>query len=109
MGEPLGLQDMFFGTMAGAAIVLMGASYALFFALGRLHQSRSMSAASLVSYGLLAVAAYVLVDAFALSGVWILVTTVMLVGYFLLPRAIWQLCVGTHAGESADTHSRATQ
>ncbi|MGB5333933.1 MAG: hypothetical protein WBM80_00615 [Woeseiaceae bacterium] len=109
MGEPLGLQDMFFGTMAGAAIVLMGASYALFFALGRLHQSRSMSAASLVSYGLLAVAAYVLVDAFSLSGVWILVTTVMLVGYFLLPRAIWQLCVGTHADESADTHSRATQ
>jgi hypothetical protein len=109
MGDPMGLQDMFFGTMAGAAIVLMGASYALFFALGRLHQSRSMSAASLVSYVLLAAAAYVLVDALSLSGVWILVTTVMLVGYFLLPRAIWHLCVGTHAGESADTHSRATQ
>ena len=109
MGDPMGLQDMFFGTMAGAAIVLMGASYALFFALGRLHQSRSMSAASMVSYLLLAAAAYVLVDALALSGVWILVTTVMLVGYFLLPRAIWHLCVGTHAGDSADTHSRATQ
>lgn len=109
MGEPLGLQDMFFGTMAGAAIVLMGASYALFFALGRLHESRSMSAASSASYLLLAVAAYVLVDALALDGVWILVTTVMLVGYFFLPRAIWHLCVGTHAGEPADTHSRATQ
>jgi hypothetical protein len=109
MGEPLGLQDIFFGTMAGAAIVLMGASYALFFALGRLHQSRSMIAASLVSYCLLAAAAYVLVNALALSGVWILVTTVMLVGYFLLPRAIWNLCVGTHAGEPADTHSRAIQ
>lgn len=109
MGEPLGLQDMFFGTMAGAAIVLMGAAYALFFALGRLHRSRSMIAAALVSYLLLAVAAYVLVDALALKGVWILVTTVMLVGYFLLPRVIWRLCVGTHAGEPADTHSRATQ
>lgn len=109
MGEPLGLQDMFFGTMAGAAIVLMGASYALFFALGRLQRSRSMSIASLVSYLLLAAATYVLVDAFALTGVWILVTTVMLVGYFLLPRAIWHLCVGTHAGAPADTHSRATQ
>lgn len=109
MGEPLGLQDMFFGTMAGATIVLMGASYALFFALGRLHRSRSMSVASLASYGLLAGAAYVLVDALALSGVWILVTSVMLVGYFLLPRAIWHLCVGTHADEPADTHSRATQ
>ncbi len=108
MGEPLGLQDMFFGTMAGAAIVLMGASYALFFALGRLHGSRSMSAASIVSFVLLGVAAYVLVDALTLEGVWILVTTVMLVGYFFLPRAIWQLCVGTHANEPADTHSRAT-
>jgi len=92
----------------------MGASYALFFALGRLHKSRAMIAAALVSYGLLAAATYVLVDALALSGVWILVTTVMLVGYFLLPRAIWHLCVGTHAGEpanisSGNTHSRATQ
>ena len=109
MGEPLGLQDIFFSTMAGAAIVLMGASYALFFALGRLHQSRSMIAASLISYLLLAVATYVLVDALSLSGIWILVTTVMLVGYFILPRAIWHLCVGTHAGEPADTHSRAAQ
>jgi hypothetical protein len=108
MGEPLGLQEMFFGTMAGGAIVLMGASYALFFALGRLHQSRSMIAASLASYVLLAAATYVLVDALALSGVWMLVIGVMLVGYFLLPRAIWHLCVGTHADESADTHSRAT-
>ena len=67
MGEPLGLQDIFFSTMAGAAIVLMGASYALFFALGRLHQSRAMSAASLASYILLAAATYVLVDSLALS------------------------------------------
>ncbi len=109
MGEPLGLQDIFFSTMAAAAIVLMGASYALFFALGRLHKSRAMSAASLISYLLLGVATYVLADALALNGVWILVTTVMLVGYFLLPRAIWHLCVGTHAGQPADTHSRATQ
>jgi hypothetical protein len=105
----MGLQDMFFGTMAGAAIVLMGASYALFFALGRLHDSRAMSATAVASYLLLAVAAYVLVDALTLEGVWILVTTVMLVGYFFLPRAIWHLCVGTHADEPADTHSRATQ
>ncbi len=109
MGEPMGLQDMFFGTMAGAAIVLMGASYALFFALGRLHDSRSLSAAGGVSYLLLAAATYVLVDALALSGIWILVTTVMLVGYLILPRVIWHLCVGTHAGETAETHSRAMQ
>jgi hypothetical protein len=108
MGEPLGLQDMFFGTMAGAVIVLMGASYALFFALGRLHRNRSLSAASFLSFALLVAAAGVLVDALSLSGVWTLVTAVMLIGYFLLPRAIWHLCVGTHAAEPADSHSRTT-
>ena len=109
MGEPMGLQAMFFGTMAGAAIVLMGASYALFFALGRLHASRAMLWASFLSYLLLIASVVVLVDAFALGGFWILVTAVMLVGYFLLPRAIWHLCVGTHAEDAATSQSRATQ
>ena len=113
MGDPIGLQDLFFGTMAGAAIVLTGAFYALFFALGRLHSSRLMIIASLLSYLILVAAVFVLIDALALSGFWILVTAVMLIGYFLLPRAIWHLCVGTHADASADspaaTQSRATQ
>ena len=109
MGEPMALQDMFFGTMAGAVIVLAGALYALFFALGRLHSSQAMNIASLVSFLLLIGAVLVLVDAFALTGFWILVTAVMLIGYFLLPRAIWHLCVGTHADDSKATHSRATQ
>lgn len=109
MGEPMGLQAMFFGTMAGAAIVLMGASYALFFALGRLHASRVMQWASLLSYLLLIMSVVVLADAFALGGFWILVTAVMLVGYFLLPRAIWHLCVGTHAEDVATSQPRATQ
>ena len=109
MGEPIGLQDLFFGTMAGAAIVLTGALYALFFALGKLHRSRAMGLASLLSYVVLVLAVLVLIDALALSGFWILVTAVMLIGYFLLPRAIWHLCVGTHATESAATQSRAIQ
>lgn len=106
MTEPIGLQALFFGTMSGAAIVLTGAFYALFFALGRLHESRVFAAASIFSYGLLAVAVYVLVRALSLSGFWILVAAVMLIGYFLAPRAIWRLCVGTHLGEVAEHQSR---
>ena len=109
MGEPMGLQAMFFGTMAGAGVVLAGALYALFFALARLHASRPMGWASLACYLLLVVSVYVLADALALSGFWILVTAVMLAGYFLLPRAIWHLCVGTHAADAAASQSRATQ
>jgi hypothetical protein len=107
MGEALGLREIFFSTMAGGAIVLMGALYSLFFALARLHSSRAFSLASFGAYGLLAIAVYVLINSLALSGFWLLVSAVMLIGYFFLPRAIWQLCVGTHAGEAAITDSGA--
>lgn len=108
MSEPIALQDLFYGTMSGAAVVLFGAFYALFFALGRLNQSRILSIASAISFLLLTAAVYVLVKSLQLTGFWILVTTVMLVGYLLAPRGIWQLCVGTHANNSAETQSRVT-
>lgn len=102
MSDPIGLQDLFFGTMAGAAIVMAGAFYALFFALGRLHSSGVLAAAAIASYVVLTAAVVVLIDALGLSGFWIVVTSVMLIGYFLLPRAIWQLCVSTHGDTAAD-------
>ena len=108
MGEALGLQEIFFSTLAGAAIVLCGAFYALFFALGRLHSSRLFAIAANLSYLLLAIAAWVLVDALALEGFWLAVTTVMLIGYFFLPRAIWHLCVGTHGTDATDADTEQT-
>ena len=109
VGEPIELQDLFFSTLSGAAIVLMGAFYALFFALGRLHGSRALAYASIASYLLLAVSVWVLVEALGLSGFWIVVAAVMLVGYFLAPRAIWRLCVATHMNSDDSAQSRATQ
>ena len=103
--EPIGIQNLFLGTMSGALVVLMGAFYALFFALGRLHGSTALNWASLFSYVLLAGAVYVLVISLEFSGIWIGVATVMLIGYFLAPRAIWHLCVGTHAGDEADMNN----
>ncbi len=109
MDEPLGLQSIMIGTLSGAAIVLTGAFYALFFALGRLHESRALIVASIVSFALLAVATYAFAMALELRGIWIVVTAVMLTGYFVAPRAIWRLCVGTHEGSSPINQSRATQ
>ena len=108
MGEALGLKEILVSTIAGGVIVLMGALYSLFFALGRLHTNRTMAAAGLLAYAMLTAAVYGLIHALALTGIWIIVTTVMLVGYFFLPRAIWHLCVGTHADESPANRSRAT-
>lgn len=109
MGEALDLRAIFFSTMAGGAIVLTGALYSLFFALAHLHSSRWMNAASLLAYTLLVAAVVVLIDSLALEGFWLVVAATMVVGYFFLPRAIWHLCVGTHAGDTAATESGATQ
>ena len=109
MDEPLGLQNIMIGTLSGAAIVLTGAFYALFFALGRLHESRPLIVASIASFALLAVATYAFAVALELRGIWIAVIAVMLAGYFLAPRAIWRLCVGTHEGSASIKQSRATQ
>lgn len=108
MLEPMALKNLFLGTMAGAAVVLTGAFYALFFALGRLRRSRALAAASGAAFAGLAIAVYVMIEALALDGFWIVVAAVMLVGYFFLPRAIWKLCVGTHADEAV-ANMRATQ
>lgn len=99
MHEPLGLNDLFVGTLAGAAVVLMGAFYALFFALGKLQRSQAFALTAFASYGLLVVAVGALVMALQLSGFWMAVAATMLVGYFLAPRAIWRLCVGTHSDD----------
>lgn len=108
MGEPMALKNLFLGTMAGAGVVLTGAFYALFFALGRLRRSRFLAIVSNAAFAGLVLAVWLLISALALEGFWIIVTTVMLIGYFFLPRAIWHLCVGTHAGESSG-RLRATQ
>ena len=108
MSDPLGIQNLFLGTMSGAVVVLSGAFYALFFALGRLNRSYSLSLAALVAYVLLVVAVCTLVVALDLNGVWMGVAAAMLIGYFLAPRAIWRLCVGTHGDEEADIKNGAT-
>ena len=100
MGETLAVREIMLGTLAAAGIVLAGAFYAAFFALARLQQSRSWNIASLISFAALAAAVVVLARALSLSGFWLGVATVMVVGYFVAPRAIWNLCVGTHAGET---------
>ncbi len=110
MAANLGFQELLYGTLACAAIVLCGAGYALGYALARLRGSFRLALAAALSYLLLALAAVVLVDALALDGFWLLVTGVMLAGYLLLPHAVWHLCVGTHADghadfEASDNHS----
>ncbi len=90
------LNELFFGALAGAMIVIAGGLYALLFALGRMRNSRSLNYWAVFSYAVLMISTYVLVQALHLHGFWVSVTAVMLVGYFFAPRAIWHLSVATH-------------
>ena len=96
MSEPLALNNLFLGTLSGAAVVLTGAFYALFFALGKVQKNSAFIVAALASYVLLVIAVFALARALQFSGFWMFVAAAMLIGYFLAPRAIWRLCIGTH-------------
>lgn len=103
MEPSIELSGILWGTIAGATIVVAGGFYALFFALGRLRNSRAMMAISVLSYAALVLSTIVLARALNLTGFWLFVAAVMLTGYFFAPRAIWRLCVGTHADSEAES------
>jgi len=90
-------EDLLLGALSGAFIVVFGGLYALLFALGRLRSSRALTAGAYIAYGLLAVFSLLLLGALNLQGIWTAVILIMLAGYFLAPRAIWNLCLGTHS------------
>lgn len=99
MIEPVATQHIMIAAIAGALIVLFGATYALFFALGRLQKNSTFTLLAYAGYAGLVVAVAVLMRTLNMSGFWQLVAAVMVVGYFIAPRAIWHLCVGTHRAE----------
>jgi ABC-type glycerol-3-phosphate transport system permease component len=96
MFEPVDLNDILISVIAGALVVLFGALYALAFALGRLSGRRDLVCLGYGFFALLVVAALTLADALHLTGIWQVVTAVILAGYLLAPHAIWKLCAGTH-------------
>ncbi len=96
MTEPVEAQQIMLAAMAGAMVVLFGAVYAFLFAWSKLHKRPVIMLAAYLSYLCLAAATVALAFALHLSGFWLIVVFVMLVGYLLAPHAIWHLCEGTH-------------
>ncbi len=89
-------EDLLIGALSGALIVVSGALYALLFALGKLHASRISMYGAYLAYGALIGFSLLLLRALDLAGLWVVVVIVMLAGYFVAPKAIWHLCLGTH-------------
>lgn len=103
--QALEVNSILLATMAGALVVLAGALYAAVYAIGRLAGNPALIKLSYLFYLVLVVSVLVLARTLNFSGIWNVVTVVMLVGYLLAPQGIWRLCVATHAGgEDGDKH-----
>lgn len=107
MIDPVAVNDIMAAAIAGALIILFGATYALLFAFSRIRGHRFLMIGAYLAYGLLVVSVAVLARTLNLEGFWQSITAVMLVGYFIAPRLIWNLCAGTHpphGDDVPDTH-----
>ncbi len=96
MIEPVALKDFFITFFSSAMIILAGAGYALLYAWSRMKDRRVFRIAAFLSYGVLLLAVFLLSHAANFSGFWLIISGVMVIGYFFAPMAIWYLCVKTH-------------
>ena len=103
MIEPVALQDFFITFFSSALIILTGASYALLFAWSKVNTNSRIKIAAYVSYTVLILSVAELTRAAQFHGYWLIISLVMVVGYFFAPIGIWHLCVKTHAAPNLTT------
>ena len=94
--EPDDIPRLAAAAFSAAAVVLCGAGYALLLALGRTRNSLVLRRAAWLAYAGVVLAAVALSWALQLSWPWLALIGVLLIAYFVAPRAIWRLSVATH-------------
>jgi len=97
MIEPIALQDFFITFFSSALIILAGASYALLFAWSKVNSNSRIKIAAYTSYAVLVLSVAELTRVAHFQGYWLIISIVMVIGYFFAPIGIWHLCVKTHA------------
>jgi len=100
MIEPVALQDFFITFFSSALIILAGASYALLFSWSKVNPNFRIKFAAYVSYAVLILSVAELTRAAQFQGYWLIISGVMVIGYFFAPIGIWYLCVKTHADQN---------
>ena len=103
MIEPVALEDFFITFFSSALIILAGASYALLFAWSKVSPNLRIKIAAYVSYGVLIISVAELTRAAQFHGYWLIISLVMVIGYFFAPMGIWHLCVNTHTDNLTST------
>ncbi|MGV8933587.1 MAG: hypothetical protein ACOH1I_03140 [Gallionellaceae bacterium] len=98
MIEPVKMADFFLAFLSAASVIMFGALYALLFAFSRIKNVPRLMFWAYAAYAALFASVMELAYVANLfdSPFWIFIVILMLVGYLLAPRAIWNLCVGTH-------------
>jgi uncharacterized membrane protein len=104
MIEPVKMADFFITFFSAASVIIFGALYALLFAYSRIKNVPRLMPLAYAAYAALFVSVMVLANVANLFGspFWQFIVFLMLVGYLLAPRFIFQLCVATH--EEASDH-----
>ena len=103
MIEPVALEDFFITFFSSALIILAGASYALLFAWSKVNPVISIKIAAYISYAALILSVAKLTRAAQFQGYWLIISLVMVIGYFFAPIGIWHLCVKTHTDDLTPT------
>ena len=96
MIEPVALQDFFTTFFVSALIILAGASYALLFAWSKVNPKTVIKISAYVAYAILVVSVIILSHTAHFTGYWLIISWLMIIGYFFAPIVIWHLCVRTH-------------
>jgi hypothetical protein len=96
MIEPVALKDFFITFFSSALIIMAGASYALLFAWSKVNVNPRIKIAAWFAYAVLLVSVVELTRAANFSGYWLIISVVMVIGYFFAPIGIWHLCEKTH-------------
>ena len=91
------IEQILWGTIAAALVVMSGGAYAAMFALGRLRGSRLLLGTGYACYAALVLSSWMLASALTLEGRWQALVPLLLLGYLIAPHVIWKLCVATHA------------
>lgn len=104
MIEPVKLADFFITFFSAASVIIFGALYALLFAYSRIKNVPRLMPLAYAAYAVLFASVIVLANVANLFGsrFWEFIVLLMLVGYLLAPRFIFQLCVATHEAVSDD-------
>ena len=103
MIEPVALEDFFITFFSSALIILAGASYALLFAWSKVNSAISIKVVAYISYFALILSVAELTRAAHFEGYWLIISLVMVIGYFFAPIGIWHLCVKTHTVDLTPT------